>query len=321
MDVLSDAVTAMRNGRPHASRTRMHGSWGIRFPPTPGAGFHVILQGSCHLLPVGGEPVRLGVGDVAFLPRELGHGLADAPTTPLVEAVPRDEDGSPIGTLRRDGPGPVTEMLCGAYRLDQVRVHPLLAELPDVIHIPARIGRHPSLRGAVELLGLELGASPGPGSDAATTALLDVLLLYILRAWYESRPPDQATGWGAALRDPAVTAALRAIHRHPARPWTVRSLAERAGLSRTAFAQRFAGKVGLTPLAYLTWWRMTTAARLLRGTDLPLRSVAERTGYATEFAFAKAFKREFGTAPGRFRDGLDGSPAAAAHPVAGPVAG
>ncbi|MEV4086961.1 helix-turn-helix transcriptional regulator, partial [Nonomuraea fuscirosea] len=82
-----------------------------------------------------------------------------------------------------------------------------------------------------------------------------------------------------------------------------------------------AGKVGLTPLAYLTWWRMTTAARLLRGTDLPLRSVAERTGYATEFAFAKAFKREFGTAPGRFRDGLDGSPAAAAHPVAGPVAG
>ncbi|AQZ65614.1 Transcriptional regulator, AraC family [[Actinomadura] parvosata subsp. kistnae] len=301
MDVLSDAISAMRTGRPHASRTRLHGPWGMRFQPQQGAGFHVILQGSCWLLPASGEPVHLGVGDVVFLPRELGHGLADAVTTPLVEAVPEYEDGSPIGSLHRDGPGPLTEMLCGAYRLDQSRLHPLLTELPDVMHIPASIGRHPSLRGAIELLGRELQSMQDAGFETATSALLDVLLVYVLRAWYDSRPGDEATGWGAALRDPAVTAALRAIHQHPATPWTVQSLAARAGLSRAAFAQRFAGKVGAPPLAYLTWWRMTTAARLLRETDLPLRSVAERTGYATEFAFAKAFKREFGTAPGRYR--------------------
>ncbi|MEV0623347.1 AraC family transcriptional regulator [Nonomuraea sp. NPDC050404] len=297
MDVLSDAITAMRNGLPHAARTRMHGPWGVRFPPQEGAGCHVILQGSCWLLPADAEPVRLGVGDVVFLPRELGHGLADAVTTPLVDAAPEYDDGSPVGRIRSDGPGPLTEMLCGAYRLDQARLHPLLAELPAVMHIPARVGRHPSLNGAIELLGRELDTAPGPGADAATSALLDVLLLYILRAWYEERP----TGWGAALRDPAVSAALRAIHQHPARPWTVQTLAARAGLSRAAFAQRFAGTVGAPPLAYLTWWRMTLAARLLRETDLPLRSVAERSGYATEFAFAKAFKREFGTAPGRYR--------------------
>ncbi|MFC5823686.1 AraC family transcriptional regulator [Nonomuraea insulae] len=302
MDVLSDAITAMRTGRPHAARTRMRTPWGVRFQPQQGAGFHVILQGSCHLRPASGEPVRLGVGDVVFLPRELGHGLADALTTPLVEAAPEYDEGSPIGRLRRDGPGPLTEMLCGAYRLDQARIHPLLAELPDVMHIPARIGRHPSLRGAIELLGRELDSAPGPGADAATSALLDVLLLYILRAWYDDQPDELSTGWGAALRDPAVTEAVRAIHQHPAHPWTVQSLADKAGLSRAAFAQRFAGKVGSPPLAYLTWWRMTTAARLLRDTDLPLRSVAERTGYATEFAFGKAFKREFGTAPGRYRE-------------------
>ncbi|MEV0822821.1 AraC family transcriptional regulator [Nonomuraea rubra] len=307
MDVLSDAITAMRTGLPHASRTRMRGPWGVRFQPQQGAGFHVILQGSCWLLPATGDPVRLGVGDVVFLPRELGHGLADAVTTPLVEATPRFDDGSPIGSLDHDGPGPLTEMLCGAYRFDQTRLHPLLTELPDVMHIPARIGHHPSLSGAIELLGRELASVPGPhdgtapaqGFETATRALLDALLVYVLRAWYDSHEP--ATGWGAALRDPAVTAALRAIHQHPATPWTVQSLAARAGLSRAAFAQRFASKVGAPPLAYLTWWRMTTAARLLRDTDLPLRAVAERTGYATEFAFAKAFKREFGTAPGRYR--------------------
>ncbi|GAA2205645.1 AraC family transcriptional regulator [Nonomuraea monospora] len=301
MDVLSDAITAMRTGLPHASRTRMRAPWGVRFQPLQGAGFHVILQGSCWLLPASGEPVRLGVGDVVFLPRELGHGLADAVTTPLIAATPTYADGSPIGSLHQDGPGPLTEMLCGAYRLDQSRLHPLLTELPDVMHLPARIGGHPSLRGAVELLGQELDSVPAQGFETATSALLDVLLVYILRAWYESQPDDVATGWGAALRDPAVTAALRAIHQRPATPWTVQSLAGAAGLSRAAFAQRFAGKVGVPPLAYLTWWRMTTAARLLRDTDLPLRSVAERTGYATEFAFAKAFKREFGTAPGRYR--------------------
>ncbi|GAA2121222.1 AraC family transcriptional regulator [Actinomadura alba] len=302
MDVLSDAITAMRTGRSHAARTRLRAPWGIRFQQQQGAGFHVILQGSCWLLPTDGEPIALGVGDVVFLPRELGHGLADALTTPLAEAVPEYEDGSfPIGRVTGDGPGPRAETLCGAYRLDQSRIHPLLAELPDVMHIPAHVGRHSSLRGAIELLGHELDTAPGPGADAATLALLDVLLLYILRAWYESRPGEPDTGWGAALRDQAVSAALRGIHQHPARPWTVQSLAAHAGLSRAAFAQRFTGKVGSPPLTYLTWWRMTTAARLLRDSDLPLRAVAERTGYASEFAFAKAFKREFGTAPGHYR--------------------
>ncbi|MDP4507263.1 AraC family transcriptional regulator [Nonomuraea sp. G32] len=285
MDVLSDAVTGMRTGLPHASRTRLRAPWGVRFRPQQGAGFHVMLRGRCVLVPVRGEPLELTPGDMVFLPRELGHGIADAITTPLAEA------------FAGGGDGPETEMLCGAYRLDQARLHPLLTELPDVMRIPAT----DALRGAIDLLDRELGAAPGPGSDAAAAALLDVLLLYMLRAWYESRPGDETTGWGAALRDPQIMEALRAMHQRPEHPWTVQSLAALAGLSRTAFAQRFAATVGSPPLTYLTWWRMTTAARLLRDSDLPLRSVADRTGYATEFAFAKAFKREYGTAPGRYR--------------------
>jgi AraC-like DNA-binding protein len=297
MDVLSDAVSAMRLGRPHSSRTVLDAPWGVRFEPQPGAGFHVVLKGGCWLIPATGEPIRLGVGDVAFLPRELGHGIADEPDRPLTTAR---------SLLRPEVPGNTlagrTEMLCGAYRLDQSRVHPLLAELPDVMHIPARIGRHPSLRGAIELLGRELDGGTQYGGDAALPALLDILLLYMVRAWYEDGPAAEATGWAAALRDPAVAAALRAVHDEPGRPWTVRSLAGRAGLSRAAFARRFTATVGSPPLGYLTWWRMTTAARLLRGTDLPLRTVAERVGYVSEFAFGRAFKREFAQAPGRFRE-------------------
>jgi AraC-like DNA-binding protein len=81
----------------------------------------------------------------------------------------------------------------------------------------------------------------------------------------------------------------------------VETLGAEAGLSRAAFARRFSALVGQPPLAYLTWWRMTTAARLLRETDSPLSTVAKQTGYTSEFAFARAFKREYGTAPGGYR--------------------
>ncbi|RMI45531.1 helix-turn-helix transcriptional regulator [Actinomadura harenae] len=92
-----------------------------------------------------------------------------------------------------------------------------------------------------------------------------------------------------------------AIHRDPARPWSVAGLGEHAGLSRAAFSRRFTALVGRPPLTYLTWWRLTTAMRLLRDSDAPLGVVAEQVGYGSEFAFANAFKREFNIAPGRYR--------------------
>jgi AraC-like DNA-binding protein len=190
-------------------------------------------------------------------------------------------------------------LLCGAYLLDRSRTHPLLDDLPAVLHLPARVGRHPGLRAAVDLLGDEVERRR-PGADAMVTALLDVLLLQILRAWLDERA-EQPSGWAAALADGPVGSALRAVHGDPAHPWSVQELAGRAGLSRSAFARRFAALVGRPPLAYLTWWRMTLAARELRDGDAPLAAVARRVGYASEFAFAHAFKREIGTAPGAFR--------------------
>ncbi|MGW7072525.1 AraC family transcriptional regulator [Streptomyces sp. NPDC054855] len=303
MDVLSDAIAAMRTGRPHSSRTYKHAPWGLRFAPSNGAGFHVVLQGSAWLLTAGDgvEPVALGPGDVVFLAHGRGHGLASAPDAPLEEFA-LEADGTWPREWESAGDGATTVLLCGAYQLDKARAHPLLAELPEVVHLPARVGEHAAVRAAVELLGAEL-ADAQPGSDAVVPALLDTMLLYILRAWWlrERHGTGYPTGWAAALADPAVAAALRAVHGDPAHPWTVENLGALAGLSRAAFARRFTATVGTPPLAYLTWWRMTTAGRLLRADDLPLRQVAERAGYTSEFAFSKAFKREFGVAPGQYR--------------------
>ncbi|WP_433560832.1 AraC family transcriptional regulator [Nocardia sp. CA-151230] len=289
MDILSDAVAAMRLGTPHSNRTVKYAPWRTHFPAQGNsAGFHVVLQGSCWLLPDGGEPVHLQVGDVAFMPRSRGHAIADSP--------------DPGRTARESGAA--TVLLCGAYSLDDARAHPALAELPDVIHLPARVGHHSPLRSAIDLLGHELDTQDGSGAIAP---LLEVLLLFMLRAWHDAHPTD--TGWVAALRDPAVHTALQVIHAEPGAPWTVQSLAARAGVSRSVFAQRFTATLGTGPLTYLTWWRMTCAARLLRESDALLRVVAEKSGYTSEYAFAKAFKREFGVAPGQFR--AQGRPEAA----------
>lgn len=310
MDVLSDAVAAVRTGPPLSSRQVLRPPWSMRTGPLAGAGFHVVLQGTGWLTPDRKAPVRLGAGDVVLVPHGASHTLSDTPGSgagPPQEAAPAGQGSDAVA-----GPDE-TVLLCGAYHLEQGRLHPLLRELPGTVHLPARVGHGSALRSAVDLLGAEL-AAPRPGSDGVVPALLDALLLYVLRAWYADQARGAgaapARGWAGALSDPQITAALRALHREPARQWTVQSLGAEGGLSRAPFARRFAALAGRPPLGYLTWWRMTVAARLLRESDAPVRAIAERVGYGSEFAFSKAFKREYGEAPGRYRAGSGGPVAA-----------
>lgn len=303
VDVLSDVVALLGTGRPRSARIAWRAPWGQHFPPAPGsASFHVVLRGSCWLMPSDGEPIALGVGDVIFFPHGHGYGLADSPTTPLAQSSCSPHEPLFSSAVVTGGDGAETVTLCCGYRLDPGRAHPILRALPEVIHLPARLGQHAELRTTVELLASEI-EQPRLGADSVVSSLLDALLLYILRAYFDTQNGYCAhIGWAAALADPAVGTALDAIHRAPAAPWTVESLGARVGLSRAAFARRFTKLVGQPPLAYVTWWRLATAARLL--TEEPEVSVAEvarRVGYGSEFAFGSAFKREYGVSPGRYQ--------------------
>ncbi|MEV6977757.1 AraC family transcriptional regulator [Kitasatospora sp. NPDC093806] len=343
MDVVSDAIAAVRIGRPSSNRLRVGGPWSARIPGYAGAGFHVVLEGGCWLLPDGGgEPVSLGTGDAVLLPHGTGHVLASAPLdrAAVARAVPIDRllgpdrpvpppapprgdapgarangsatssvPGAAAGSVPGSASGPVAELLCGKYRLEHSRTHPLMLELPDVVHLPNRVGAHPQLRAAVDLLGGELAAD-GAGAALAVPSLIDLLLVYMVRAWLAGPPgtgagepaPAAAAGrWPAALGDPVVAAALRALHEDPARTWSVEELAAHAGVSRATLTRRFTALVGRSPMAYLTWWRMTRAAALLQQTGEPLELIARRVGYATPFALSHAFNRSFGTTPGRYR--------------------
>jgi AraC-like DNA-binding protein len=286
VDVLSDVLAVQRTGRPRSMVLGWDAPFAQEFAEVPGAmGFQVILRGSPWLLPPGGAaPVRLAAGDVVFRPRGRAHalaGTADAVPAPCTAEPGRPPSGQDVVTL------------CGAYEIDPAQTHPLVHELPELIHLAPT----DELRAAVGLLTAEL-ERPRLGSTAVVPALLEMLLIYLLRSWYDGQ---SATGFAAALRDPVVGVALQAMHADPGRSWTVASLAAQAGLSRAPFARRFRATVGRPPLDYLTWWRMTVAARLLRDSDATVGNIAGRVGYMSEFAFATAFRRRFGTAPGRYR--------------------
>ena len=302
MDVLSQLVTAMSIGRPRAFVVECRAPWGRAYAPVPGAGFHIILEGAATLLRPDGQPRRLGLGDVVLLPTGVGHGLASGPDVSLVAMDHQLTDGRTMPdrvTIGPDGPGSRerTVMLCGSYLFETHREHPVLHRLPPEVHLPAHLGERTDLGTVTSLLAREL-AQTVPGRQLAVESLLDLLLITILRTWHE-RHPDGA--WAAALKDAACADALHAIHADPRHRWTVEELAARVGLSRATFAKRFTRLVGRPPLAYVTWWRMTLAARLLHDGDRIIASIAEQVGYASPYAFASAFKRHHGLAPGRYR--------------------
>ncbi|MEU4658495.1 AraC family transcriptional regulator [Streptomyces sp. NPDC023723] len=301
MDVVSDAISAVHLGHPWFNRVRASGSWCARLDPYYGAGFHIVLKGNCWLLADGCTPVSLGVGDAVLLPHGTGHVIADSPVDAAVaarKAVPFEQwlaETGPRARPDRDGTG--TEMLCGKYWLDCSRMHPLMAELPEVVHLPSRVGSHLELRAAIDLLAGELD-EVRPGSCVALPNLLDLLLVYMIRSWMTE---TTSGAWPGALGDPVTAAALRAMHARPAARWSNDRLAAEAGVSRPTLARRFTTLVGRPPMAYLTWWRVILAATLLRDTKETLATIAGRVGYGSPYALSHAFEREFGTTPGRYR--------------------
>lgn len=140
----------------------------------------------------------------------------------------------------------------------------------------------------------------GAGGEAVLGKLSEVLYVETLRLYISHLPPRQ-TGWLAGARDPEVGKTLALMHRNPAHPWTISSLAEEVGISRSVLAERFRHYLNESPMAYLTRWRLQVGAQMLASTSYSVAQIAAEVGYESEAAFNRAFKREFMVPPARFR--------------------
>ena len=258
---------------------------------------HAIVAGEAHLWADAPEQaLRLVPGDIVLVRESSQHHMAHAPGARCIPFADLPLD--PTGRRRVDrGRRPADRVLLRRLRLRGRSVRPTLESLPATFQLRPEPGS--TLRATMDLLGREM-LRDEPGQQALLDRLLDVALVQVLREHFTARDAH-APAWFRASGDPHVGAALRALHADPARPWTVADLAAEAALSRSTFARRFTELLGVAPLTYLTDWRMALARERLRDSDRALAAIAQSLGYASEFAFAAAFKRHHGAAPGRWR--------------------
>jgi AraC-like DNA-binding protein len=301
MDVLTDVLNALNLKGWLASRTEIATPWRFDFAASRDSIFHILKFGGGYLC-VAGEPTPLRVadGDVIVFPAGHAHTICDQLASPLTQAIHLDYDTHcEYQVVPFEGEGPKTVMLCGVFHFENPGDYRLRHCLPKVIHIPGEQGRMaPGFADIVRLLARE-SASRQPGTEVMLRRLTEMLFIQVVRVWMEQQAPASG-GWLAALRDQPISTALGLIHQFPERSWKVAELADAVALSRSAFSSRFTRLVGEPPMKYLTRWRMHMATRLLKN-EGKMEQIAQGLGYDSEVAFRKAFKREVGIPPARYR--------------------
>src|SRR5579863_733314 len=271
-----------------------------KIAPTDLAHFAMLSRGNCWLS-VGGipEPIPLTGGDCILLARETSIVLRDSPRTRPKWSFRGIAARANSNVAHCGGGGAPTTIVCGSFSFDRVSPRPITQLLPSFILIKADQAHTLALHNTMQALASEM-AEQAPGSEVVATRLAEVLFIQALRAHIASGVEWRNKGWLRAIFDPQMGTALSAIHDRVDTPWTVESLAEAAGMSRSAFAARFKELLKQTPLEYVTEWRMRKAMQLLQQRDKKLIDVARSVGYESDAAFSKAFKRVVGANPGEY---------------------
>ena len=268
--------------------------------------FAMLSRGNCWLSVEGiREPIPLTGGDFFLLARGTSIILRDSPRTRPRSSFREVGATAESNVAHFGGGGVPTTIVCGSFSFDRASLKPISQLLPNFILIKADEARTLALHSTMQALASEM-AEQAPGSEVVATRLAEVLFIQVLRAYIASGP-GRSKGWLRAVFDPQMGTALKAIHDRVNAPWTVGSLADAAGMSRSAFAARFKEVLGQTPLDYVTEWRMQKAMQLLQQRDKKLVDVARLVGYESDAAFSKAFKRVVGANPGEYlKRGFDG---------------
>lgn len=292
-DPLTEVVQLLQPRAVLANIISGKGDWAVRYSEYGHPGFCIMLEGSCLLTVDGHEPITLSEGDFVLLPTTPAFTLSSfGPALPVIidpKVVPGGQ-----GERRHGEPNGAPDMrsLGGAFMFDRADPGLLVSLLPRVVHVQgsARLAQ------LVQMVGDEY-ESQKPGSEYMLSRLAGMLLIEAMRSTASGNAPP---GLLRGLGDERLALALKQMHAHVDRDWTVNDLAQVAALSRSAFYDRFTRTVGVAPMAYLLGWRMEIAKQFLRHEGLPVAKVAERVGYGSASTFSVAFSRHVGQSPSRY---------------------
>jgi AraC-like DNA-binding protein len=316
MDVLSEVLKAVRLDGALFYNGEFSAPWCFRSPASrtvasylsPDSGhviiFHLLTEGRGYaLIEDEGKPVPLNAGDIIIFPHGDPHFMGNGSGVKAVDMAKELERISSQGLKisRMGGGGEITKFICGYMACEPQLSRFFLGGLPPVLKINIR--NDASGQWLEDSIRYSVGNADAsrPGGEAVIAKLSEVLFVEALRRYIALLPPEQ-TGWLAGVRDPEVGKALALLHRKPAHPWTIAALANDVGISRSVLAERFRRYLSKTPIAYLTRWRLQLGAQMLKSTSSSVAQIADEVGYESEPSFNRAFKREFGLPPARFRN-------------------
>ena len=266
--------------------------------------YHFVVSGEIRVKIIDGDGsvVTLRAGDVVLMPHNEAHLMGSdisLPPVPADKIIMRSSQGG-LSTIRLDGAGPRTILVCGFLGSATPTSGTILSTLPSLLKLKAEdAGAAEWIRSTFSFAAQEVAAGRA-GSETVLAKLSELLFVEAVRRYAETLPENQ-NGWLAGLRDPQVGRALALLHSDIRRQWSVDDLGREVGMSRSALAERFTRLIGQPPIQYLGHWRMQVAAQQLRETNALLAQVSERVGFESEAAFSRAFKREFGIAPATWR--------------------
>ena len=280
MNVLSDILRDIHTRASVYFCDQLEPPWKMEMRDLEYSSFHQVRRGQCVIECEGQQEVA-GPGDIIFLPKGSDHDLKS------VNSFQPDKEKQ-FKTM----------LLCGYFQFDQALEHPLLATLPPLVVIRSEmLEKNAGLKYTMDFLTEEF-TNDQPGSELLLDKLTEVMLIQLIRTEFS---PENESSFSKALFDNQISQALQLIHSQPENNWTLDSLSQQVGMSRTSLANRFKQLVGTTMFDYLTRIRLQKACNLFRTTDLPVYSIAEKSGYQSEISFSKAFKQHLGMTPGQYR--------------------
>ncbi|TPL79070.1 AraC family transcriptional regulator [Mesorhizobium sp. B2-3-13] len=227
----------------------------------------VVTAGALHMESEDQAPVVIEAGDLVLLPRGPG--------------------GSQLVASRAQ----VAIVTC-RFWFDPDSLRGMIFALPQSIHIGRAQGAG-WIDGMLPFLMIETSDAQ-PGAALMISRIIDLMVIRTLRSWVHE---GHATGWLGGLSDARIARSLKAIHERPLQRWSINELADKAGMSRSSFCERFAALVGRSPLRYQNEWRLGLARDLLARRDARVGEIGLRIGYESEAAFSRAYKQLFGHPP------------------------
>lgn len=306
IDPLSEVLALMKPQSLFSGGFALPDDLAIHFPKHQGVKCYAMLAGECWLVVDGvQEPVRLRAGDCFLLPRGLPFRLTcDLALEPVHYTIAKDQ----LSRCHSVSPGENARYMAGGFfAFAGSHAEFLLQSLPSIVHLRSESDKA-AMRWSLERMREEL-RDPQPGASLITQQLAYMMLIQALRL-HLANAASVGSGWLAALTDKHMSLAIASVHHDPGYAWTLKSLAARVGMSRSVFALRFRETVGVTPMEYLTRWRMLLAADRLTSSEDGLSAIAQSLGYMSESAFGKAFRRVMGCSPRQYAEAM---PPSASH--------